>query len=346
MESPIKFSVLVPVYKVEKYIDECIQSVLNQSYQNFELILVDDGSPDRCGEICDSYAAKDERVRAFHKPNGGSFETRCLAVEKAGGDYYVFLDSDDYIEPDTLEILERNIRQTNADCVIYGIKWLKPGGMEYIRCNDAYCNRLITDKAEALNIILNDSSYNSLCRKCSRASCFKGRDFSPWFHISHGEDRLQSGEILENAESFLFIPDTPYYYRVNQGSVTHTINYDGYEADFTVDELDLALLERLGVFSEADYDRFRNFSLDALMISLKRISRFCSSKAQSIAGMESIWGSSYYQSFLSKGYRKAPALPGVREAGSIRRMMNRIAHLLFKNRLYSLTIFFNKYIYR
>ena len=81
--------------------------------------------------------------------------------------------------------------------------------------------------------------------KCCKASCFDGRDFSPWFHISSGEDRLQSMEILENAKSFLFIPDQLYYYRVNESSITHTISYDGYKADFTVEEQSLAAAEKM-----------------------------------------------------------------------------------------------------
>ena len=346
MESSIKFSVLVPVYKVEKYIDECIQSVLNQTYGNFELILVDDGSPDRSGRICEEYAAKDSRIKVFHKENGGLMSARRYGIAKATGDYYVFLDSDDYIALNSLEILEKNIRQTGADCVIYGIEWLKPGGTEYVRCNDAYCNRLITDKAEALNIILNDSSFNSLCRKCTKASCFDGRDFSHWYHISSGEDRLQSLEILENAQSFLFIPEMLHYYRANETSITHTINYDGYKADFTVEEESLACAKKVGVLADADFDRMRNFALDALVIELKRISRFCSDKANSVAGFESICESTYYSDFLAKGYRKAPALPGVKEAWGVRRVMNKAAFSLFRAHRYDLLIFLIKHIYK
>ena len=346
MEGSVKFSILVPVYKVEQYIDECIQSVLNQTYGNFELILVDDGSPDRSGEICDSYAEKDSRVKVFHKPNGGAMHSRCVALEKAGGDYIIVSDSDDYIAPNTLEVLAENIAKFKADCIIFGFNWLKPGGTEYVRCNEAYCNRLITDKAEALSILLNDTSYNALWRKCVKASCFRGRDFSPYYHIRNGDDRLQSTEVLENAESFLFIPETLYFYRVNTGGITHTVKYDSYKADFTVDEFVLDTVKRLGVFSASDYDRMRNFALNYLVVDLKRLSRFCSSKTHSIDGMESIWQSRYYQDFLSRGYKKAPALPGVTEAGGVRRLMNSIVLFLFRYRLFSLTILLNKYIYR
>ena len=346
MEASLKFSILVPVYKVEKYIAECIDSVLAQTYPNFELILVDDGSPDKSGAICEEYAARDERIRVIHKENGGLMSARRCGIANAAGDYYVFLDSDDYIATNTLDILAKNIVNFNADCIIYGIEWLKPGGTEHIRCHEAYCGRLIADKAEALNIILNDSSYNSLCRKCVKRSCFDGRDFSPYFHISSGEDRLQSLEILENAGSFLFIRDQLYFYRVNSGSITHTINYDGYKADFTVEELSLNTAKKLNVLSEADFDRMRNFALDALVVESKRLSRFCSDKANSVAGLKSIRESGYYKDFLAKGYKKAPALPGVEEYSGLRRALNRFVIALFKAQLYSALIFFNKYIYK
>jgi len=346
MEASLKFSILVPVYKVEKYLAECIDSVLAQTYPNFELILVDDGSPDRSGDICEEYAARDGRIRVIHKENGGLMSARRCGIANAKGDYYVFLDSDDYIDARSLEILEKNIRETGADCVIYGIEWLKPGGTEHVRCHEDYCGRLISDKAEALNIILNDSSYNSLCRKCVKRSCFDGRDFSPYFHISSGEDRLQSLEILENAGSFLFIREQLYFYRVNSGSITHTINYDGYTADFVVEELSLSTARKLNVLSRADFDRMRNFALDALVIDCKRLSRFCSDKSNSVAGLKSIRESGYYNDFLIEGYKKAPALPGVKEYGGVRRALNRFVIALFRARLYSALIFFNKHIYK
>ena len=91
----MKFSVLVPVYNVEKYLKQCIESVLNQTYQSFELILVDDGSTDNSGAICDEYASKHKFIKVIHKPNGGLLHTRRVSLAHATGDWYVFLDSDD-----------------------------------------------------------------------------------------------------------------------------------------------------------------------------------------------------------------------------------------------------------
>lgn len=98
-------SVIVPIYKVEKYLRRCVDSILNQSYTDFELLLIDDGSPDSCPQICDEYARRDDRVRVFHKPNGGLSDARNYGIDRMKGDYVSFIDSDDYVGPDYLKIL-------------------------------------------------------------------------------------------------------------------------------------------------------------------------------------------------------------------------------------------------
>ncbi|MBO5926417.1 MAG: glycosyltransferase [Clostridia bacterium] len=99
----IKFSIIIPVYKVEQYLDKCVQSVINQTYKNIEIILVDDGSPDDSPKMCDDYALKDERIKVVHKENGGLSDARNKGLEVATGDYVLFLDSDDYISLDATE---------------------------------------------------------------------------------------------------------------------------------------------------------------------------------------------------------------------------------------------------
>lgn len=112
-------SVIVPVYKAEKYLHRCVDSILAQSYTDFELLLIDDGSPDNCGGICDEYAAKDSRVRVFHKENGGVSSARNLGLGNARGEWITFVDSDDWLEPKCLEILTQ---QLDADMVKCGVE--------------------------------------------------------------------------------------------------------------------------------------------------------------------------------------------------------------------------------
>lgn len=112
-------SVVIPVYNVEKYLAQCVDSVLGQTYQDYEIILVDDGSPDNCPTICDSYAARDSRVRVIHQPNGGLSAARNTGLSAATGEYIYFLDSDDYIEPTALADLVSVAQQEQADVVFF-----------------------------------------------------------------------------------------------------------------------------------------------------------------------------------------------------------------------------------
>ena len=114
-----KVSVIIPIYKVEKYIRRCIESIIAQTYDNLEIILVDDGSPDRCPEICDEYAKNDHRIKVIHKPNGGLSDARNAALNVFTGDYVYFFDGDDYVENTLIEIALRNAVATSADMVIF-----------------------------------------------------------------------------------------------------------------------------------------------------------------------------------------------------------------------------------
>ena len=107
-------SVIVPVYKVEKYLEKCIESIIKQTYTNLQIILVDDGSPDNCGKICDEYAKKDSRIEVIHKINGGLSDARNVGINRANGRYIGFVDSDDYVEPDYLEQLLNNFKKYNT----------------------------------------------------------------------------------------------------------------------------------------------------------------------------------------------------------------------------------------
>ena len=346
MDNSIKFSIMTPVYKVEQYLPECIESVLDQTYGNFEFILVDDGSPDHSGEICEQYAEKDSRIRVFHKPNGGLMHTRRYALERAQGDYYVFLDSDDYLSLDTLETLHRYISETGADCVIYGFEWLRPEGTVHVQCAPCDCGRVISDRRELYNIIFNNDSYNSLCRKCVRASCFDGRDHSASYHIKNGEDCVQTIEIIENARSVVFIPELLYRYRYNSTSITHSNEFDNYSADFEVSEIVLGFLRHAGVLTEEDMDRLRNKELDEMAVEIKRICRYASTREHKRSAIASIRESSFYGEFLEAGYRPAAPLPGQQLPDAMRRRLNRLTAMLLKARRYDAIININTLLYR
>ncbi|MGN0569752.1 MAG: glycosyltransferase family 2 protein [Candidatus Fimenecus sp.] len=128
----MKFSVIVPVYNVEEYLAQCVESILEQDYDDFELILVDDGSPDNCPALCDAYAEKDSRVSVIHKENGGLSDARNAGIRAAGGDYLCFVDSDDFLcDCSMLSKLAEIIRETKADAVQYGHRCYQQSGDKY-----------------------------------------------------------------------------------------------------------------------------------------------------------------------------------------------------------------------
>ena len=115
----VKISVIVPVYNVEKYLEKCVESILNQSLKDIEIILVDDGSPDNCPQICDEYATKDSRVKVCHKQNGGLSSARNEGLKHVSGEYYMFVDSDDWLDSETCEVTYNYAKQNDADCLMF-----------------------------------------------------------------------------------------------------------------------------------------------------------------------------------------------------------------------------------
>lgn len=116
-------SVIVPVYKVEEYLDQCVQSIVSQTYTDLEIILVDDGSPDNCPAMCDAWAERDKRIKVIHKKNGGLSDARNAGLEIAAGKYISFVDSDDWIENDILQLSLQCAKENNADIVAFGVDW-------------------------------------------------------------------------------------------------------------------------------------------------------------------------------------------------------------------------------
>ena len=113
-----RISIVVPIYKVEQYLDKCVNSLINQTYKEIEIILVDDGSPDRCPEMCDKYAQEDTRIKVIHKVNGGLSDARNYGLKESLGDYVLFVDSDDYIDVETCEKFISIIEDNRPDIVV------------------------------------------------------------------------------------------------------------------------------------------------------------------------------------------------------------------------------------
>ncbi len=231
-------SVIVPVYNVEKYIKKSINSILNQTYSKFELIIVDDGSTDSCPAICDRYALKDERIKVIHKKNGGLMSAWICGIENAKSEYIVFVDSDDWIGLQMFEIMVTNQVKNNADIIICNTRKVE-GKKEYRKdflLNPGYYNyRRIVN--EIYPIMINAGNFQeraipiSRCGKLIRKSMIKNNLKYCDTSVSFGEDFNIIFPVLLDCKSILIIDNkkADYYYRMNPQSILHTYNKDMYK---------------------------------------------------------------------------------------------------------------------
>lgn len=213
-----KVSVIVPVYKVEKHIGQCIESILSQTFKDFELILVDDGSPDSSGAICDQYAQKDSRIQVIHKENGGVSSARNYGLKEAKGRWLCFIDSDDNVDNTYLQDFE--IEKEDADMYMQGYKHVMDGMV--IRQFDF---KRLTSNNIADILAYSEDNYiiNSPCFKLYRKDIVKDNRIQFDLNTSYGEDHLFSLAYLLHVSKVKYTQAVGYNYRIADGSLTHII---------------------------------------------------------------------------------------------------------------------------
>ena len=208
-----KVSIIVPIYNVEKYIHECIDSLIGQTYSDVEIILVDDASPDGCPAICDEYAQKDERIRVIHKPNGGLSDARNAGIEIASGDYLIFVDSDDYIVSDMVEQLIYMAEESGADIAACGYSGDESGLSHEIERKFS-----VATSAEALKYILIEKKINT-----SASTKLFARELFCEVRFPVGkiyEDYATIYKALHLAKKIAYTEVCKYYYRPNPTGIT------------------------------------------------------------------------------------------------------------------------------
>lgn len=223
----MKFSIVIPVYNVEPYLEECIESVLNQTYQDFEVILVDDGSTDRSGEICDRYADRyPGKIKAIHNENQGQMRTRLCGVQNASGDVCLFVDSDDYIRADSLTLLNRKFQETACDLVLFNASNKPDFSIPLIEVSfkDGQCFEGNTKKA-IYETIITTSMLNAVWMKAIRMDLLRAiPEQLAHFTGKNAEDLLLSFFMVSKAEKISWLSQNLYYYRLRPGSIVHTYN--------------------------------------------------------------------------------------------------------------------------
>ena len=301
-----KFYILVPVYNAEKYIDACIRSVLDQTYDNFRLILVDDGTPDRSGEICDVYAAKDSRITVIHKANGGQTSARNAAIsqmfqEMDADAYAVFLDSDDKLKPHALRTLNDTICAHQCDMVIYGMDRVYNGKVLYKFQSIKSFTGAITSKRELYRVVFLCSDFNALCRKAVHGQLLKKMMegvHSRYYHIRLGEDLLQSIPLYEHCEKAVFIPESLYDYTFNPDSVSNNCGTSSDFLDSTVRSTVLAFLERQPEWTQTDMDAYLRYCRKLLTNSLLHIAKLKAGRQEKVKLFAQIKADAYYSKIL------------------------------------------------
>lgn len=213
-------SVIVPVYNVEKYLERCIDSILKQTYSDLEILLIDDGSSDNSGKICDEYAKKDNRIKVIHKKNGGISDVRNVGIENAKGDYIGFVDSDDYIADDMFETLYKLSNENNADISIVSFYEMYNGKLIGVR-DDKTLTKM--DKQEALKELLIDTNIQSyMWNKLFKKELFDNLRFPLGKNF---EDIATVLLIFERANKVVLLQDPKYYYlRRDDSIVGHRTN--------------------------------------------------------------------------------------------------------------------------
>ncbi len=236
-----KVSVVLPIYNVERYLDRCIRSVVNQTYTNLEIILVDDGSPDNCPAICDSWAKKDSRIRVIHKSNSGLGMARNSGIEAATGKYICFLDSDDYVSADIIKKGLESAEINNADIVLWGFKEVDKKGnvtKEFIPCSEKNC--FSGDEIQTIFLpALYKQSTNDKIISNLRISAWTCMFSTETIHRLKWRFVSEREIISEDTYSFLFfyrniskvaiIKEALYYYCENETSLTRTYRKDRYD---------------------------------------------------------------------------------------------------------------------
>ncbi len=271
-------SIIVPVYNVEQYIRKCLDSIAEQTYKNIEIILVDDGSPDSCGAICDEYARRDKRIRVIHRENGGLSAARNTGLDDAKGDYIMFVDSDDYITPDAVQLLMSCAEENSSDITVGGFEYCDTNGNIY-QTDRLFAPEGRISKDDFWHYFYTDprTYYVTMWAKLFKSSLWKTLRF-PVGKLH--EDEFVIHNLIDSCECISLFRKPVYYYVQRGGSIVNT--------KFTLKNLDSseAILLRCRYFIEKHNTVLAAKTLTHAMYNLLRVQLL--SKEEKKAGKKRI----------------------------------------------------------
>lgn len=228
-----RFSIIVPIYNVEQYLPEMLESADRQFYRDFELVLVDDGSTDGCPALCDEYADTHSGTVVVHKPNGGLISARREGLKAASGEYIIFCDADDLLHDDTLESINTVIEDHGSDLVIYNAD-IFDGDTRQAFFEHELPEGPVACKSAIYDKLFLSHSLNSMCMKAMHRSIIDiDTDYSMFYSCTVAEDLLQSVPVVKNARSVYYLDKALYDYRISSG-MTHKCNPDYYFSNLRI----------------------------------------------------------------------------------------------------------------
>lgn len=312
------FSVLVPIYNISRYLPECVKSALAQSEQDFELVLVDDGSTDGSGQLCDAlFTQHPDRIRVIHQQNSGLILARRAGIAAAKGDYCIFLDGDDALEPDCLAIVRETIERHNADIIIYNNysyfeddQTREPNAPVFAD-ETVFCGE---EKKRVYRELIASWRLNNIWTKAIRTNLLQADD-TPYMRFAanpYGEDLLQTLYPVTHALCIIYRTSELYRYRRHSRSMMRELDLNQIARlyDPTVLEQLRAYMTKWGMDSQEELDRLSARKINALLTLFWQCYRGAKSAAQKKAALDYDWGALLDEE--SKAYSKNPALSFVR----------------------------------
>lgn len=222
-------SIIVPVYNVEKYISKCINSIIEQTYTNIEIILVDDGSPDNCPQICDEFAKKDKRIRVLHKANGGLSAARNYGIDNANGKYICFIDSDDFISNDYIEILFKLIKKYNVEISVINYAMIEDGKVVDKKEEYAISEKKINQEQAIIELLKKDGIKDFAWNKMYDISLFEDIRYP---YNRKMEDMGTTYKLFLKAKGIAISNQKKYFYVQRKDSILHDLNENFFNDKF------------------------------------------------------------------------------------------------------------------
>lgn len=313
-------SVVLPIYNVEKYLNRCVKSVVNQSYKNLEIILVDDGSPDNCPELCEDWAKKDSRIKVVHKENAGLGYARNTGIENATGEYICFFDSDDYIALDAIEKAYSCISENKAEMVLFGFCNVDSSGKTK-KCMIPKTKKKLYRQSEVQsyvlpNLIAPDPKTGEKTNLWMSAwACMYSMEAiqrEQWKFVSErqyiSEDVYSLLFLYKGLQSVAILPEALYFYCENGTSLTHVYRQDRYDKNKFCYDACLNACEKLN-YNQDIKDRLAFQYVSNIIGALKLIVTADCSKKEQKEFLKEIVTDNHFQAVVQKMNTSKESLP-------------------------------------